>query len=138
MAVVVVAAPFFLVGLGGGIMPQPVNVCMELETIGVSLGRRPRVGGHHRLPLGHMETEGNAVRGKKEEEDDQNSNDPTLEELLRHAITLRFGVGQAFHKRTGVYRKPRRNVKGNSAMLARRKIGKVSYHRQSRWLELTD
>jgi len=38
-----------------------------------------------------METEGNAVRGKKEEKDNQNRNDPTLEELLRQAITLRSG-----------------------------------------------
>lgn len=63
-----------------------------------------------------METEGNAVCGKKEEKDDQNRNDPTLEELLRQAITLRSGVGQAFRERAGVYRKPRRNVKEKSVM----------------------
>lgn len=38
VVMVVVAAPFFLVGLGDGIMSQPVNVRMELETTGVSLG----------------------------------------------------------------------------------------------------
>ncbi|MDP2756879.1 MAG: hypothetical protein ACYC0O_08525 [Desulfurivibrionaceae bacterium] len=40
VVMVVVAAPFFLVGLGDGIMPMPqrVNLRMELETTGVSLG----------------------------------------------------------------------------------------------------
>jgi hypothetical protein len=116
VVIVVVAAPFFLVGLGDGIMPQPVNVRMKLETSGFSRGWCPRVGRHRWLSLGYMETEGNAVRGKKEEKDDQNRNEPTLEKLLMHAITLRYGVGQTFQERaesTGSQGVMSRKIKDN-------------------------